>query len=60
MKKLLEYGRLKITSTVICETAEERDVFGNDSELAANFTVKRASRYGAAFVTILTPKENQK
>lgn len=55
--KLLEFGRLKTTSTVICETAEPDDVFGGDTELASKFTVKRATRYGAAFVTILAPKE---
>ena len=58
LKKLIECGRLKSTSTVVCETAEECDVFGNDSALANKFTVRRASRYGAAFVTILIPKED--
>ena len=58
LKKLIECGRLKGTSTVVCETAEEGDVFGSDTTLADKFTVKRASRYGAAFVTILNPKED--
>ena len=58
LKKLIECGRLKSTSTVVCETAEEGDVFGSDTTLADKFTVKRASRYGAAFVTILNPKED--
>lgn len=58
LKKLIECGRLKSTSTVVCETAEDSDVFGNDTALADKFTVKRAARYGAAFVTILNPKED--
>ena len=58
LKKLVECGRLKSTSTVVCETAEDSDVFGNDTDLADKFTVKRAARYGAAFVTILNPKED--
>ena len=58
LRKLLECGKLKNTSTIVCETAEAEDVFGNCSELAAAFTVKRASRYGAAFVTVLSPKED--
>ncbi len=58
LKKLIECGKLKSTSTVVCETAEESDVFAGEPALADKFTVKRASRYGAAFVTILIPKED--
>ena len=58
LKKLIECGRLKSTSTVVCETAEDSDVFGNDTALADKFTVKRAARYGVAFVTILNPRED--
>jgi 16S rRNA (guanine(966)-N(2))-methyltransferase RsmD len=42
---------------VVCESAAEADVFGTDAALAQRFEVRRASRYGAAFVSILTPKE---
>ena len=58
LEKLLDCGRLKATSTVVCETAQPEDVFGNDENLAAKFFVKRAARYGAAFVTVLVPKED--
>ena len=58
LKKLIECKRLKGTSMVVCETAEECDVFGGDLSLSDKFTVKRAARYGAAFVTILIPKED--
>lgn len=54
---LLRYERVKPTSTIVCETAEEGDVFRGNEALAARFTVTRAARYGAAFVTILRPKE---
>ena len=58
LNKLLECRRLKNTSIIVCETAEEGDVFANDKLLSSRYTVKRATRYGAAFVTILTPKED--
>lgn len=50
--KLLARG-----ACVVCESAAEADVFGTDAALAQRFEVRRASRYGAAFVSILTPKE---
>ena len=56
LKNLIRCERLKPTSTVICETAEQDDVFGSDSDLSSRFEIKRAARYGAAFVTILIPK----
>jgi 16S rRNA G966 N2-methylase RsmD len=58
LNNLIRCDRLKPTATVICETAEQGDVFGNDCELSSRFEVKRATRYGAAFVTILIPKES--
>ena len=58
LNNLIRCDRLKPTATVVCETAEQGDVFGNDCELSSRFEVKRATRYGAAFVTILIPKEN--
>lgn len=56
---LIRYGRVKPTSYIVCETAAEEDVFGSDAALVDRFTVERAQRYGAAFVTILRPKEEQ-
>ena len=54
---LLRCGRVKPTSVIVCETANEDDVFMGDAALAEKFTVARAARYGAAFVTFLRPKE---
>jgi 16S rRNA (guanine(966)-N(2))-methyltransferase RsmD len=55
---LADYGLLSIGARVVCESADEADVFGGDETLAARYEKLRATRYGAAFVTILTPKED--
>ena len=51
---LCDYGLLTDGAKLICESAEEGDVFAGDERLAARFEVVRKARYGAAFVTILT------
>lgn len=56
---LLKYRRVKPTSRIVCETAEEKDVFRGDAALCDRFEILRAARYGAAFVTILRPKEEE-
>ena len=56
---LLEYGLLSPRAKLVCETAEEADVFGNDEGLKQCFSVLRTARYGAAFITVLTPKEKE-
>lgn len=53
---LLEYDLLNADARVVCESADEKDVFGGDEALAARYETVRAARYGAAFVTVLTPK----
>lgn len=54
---LIEKGKLKATSIIVCETSQDSDVFGNDDVLREKFNVKKQTRYGAACVTIITPKE---
>ena len=54
---LIEKGKLKATSIIVCETSQDSDVFGNDDVLRKKFNVKKQTRYGAACVTIITPKE---
>ena len=53
LKCLIEGNLLSNGAVVVCETAEEGDVFGDDESLGARFDVMRANRYGAAFVTLL-------
>ena len=53
LRILTESRLLAQGATVVCETADEKDVFGGDAALAASFEVMRSARYGAAFVTIL-------
>ncbi len=47
---------LQKDARIMCETANAEDVFGGSAELNERYEVLRASRYGAAQVTILTPK----
>jgi 16S rRNA (guanine(966)-N(2))-methyltransferase RsmD len=54
---LIANKRLKPTSIIVCETAEAPDVFGSDDELCEKFNIKKQTRYGAACVTIMSPKE---
>ena len=54
---LLENRRLKKTSIVVCESAQNTDVFGEDDALSEKFDIKKQTRYGAACVTIMSPKE---
>ena len=55
LEKLLQYGLLEEDAKLVCETAEEADVFGGNDALQKEFDVVRTARYGAAAVTILTP-----
>ena len=52
---LVEYDKLKSTSTVVCESAEE-DVLSDNEALKEKFEVKRVAKYGAAYVTLLAVK----
>ncbi len=57
LAKMLASGILKTTTVIVCETAAEEDVFCK-TDLAVNFNIKRQAKYGAAFVTIMQPKED--
>lgn len=54
---LSDRGLLANHAHVMCETAKAEDVFCENAKLAERFEMLRASRYGAAQITILTPKE---
>ena len=55
LEQLLEYDLLEKDAKIVCETAAEKDVFGENENLREKFSVLRTARYGAAFVTILSP-----
>lgn len=57
LSSLIGNKRLKPTSIIVCETAEAADVFGSEYELSEKFNIKKQTRYGAACVTIMSPKE---
>lgn len=57
LELLLSCKLLARDSRIVCETADEADVFGEKEELQSQFDVLRVARYGAACITILTPKE---
>lgn len=57
LKNLIRYDLLKPSFTIVCESREANDVFGGDTALAARFSVRKQSKYGLAFVTILEPLE---
>ena len=59
LEKLLQCGLLEADAKIVCESAEETDVFGTHEELKDAFEIVRTARYGAAFVTILTPKREE-
>lgn len=57
LKALREYGMLKPTSIIVCESDFEALIDG-DSELEVAYTVKKTARYGKTVVTFLeTVKE---
>lgn len=53
LRRLLEYGLLSDGAKLVCESAEEGDVFGGEADLSSHFSIVRSARYGAAFVTVL-------
>ena len=59
LEQLLRGDLLEPHAKIVCETAEAEDVFQKNEALAAAFEILRATRYGAAFVTVLTPKSQE-
>ena len=53
LKTMIDYRILSPNATLICETANEGDVFGDRCGLEERFEVQKRVRYGAAFVTVL-------
>ena len=56
LETLDQKGMLSADARVMCETANAEDVFGELTHLTERYEILRTSRYGAAYVTILTPK----
>ena len=56
LERLLECGLLEENAKIVCETASEEDVFGENETLKEQFSILRTARYGAAFVTVLSPR----
>lgn len=56
---LLDARLLKRTSLIVCESGANEDVFGSDKALEAHFDVLRSTKHGAAFINLLTPKQNE-
>ena len=57
--KMIEWDLLSDGAVIVCESANEEDVFGGDEDLKNQFTVRRVARYGAACVTILEKGEKE-
>ena len=53
LRTLTDGDMLSPNAVIVCETAEEKDVFASDEALCTGFEVMRSVRYGAAFVTLL-------
>ena len=60
LAKMIEWDRLADGAVIVCESANEEDVFGGNEELKNQFTIRRVARYGAACVTILEKGESEK
>ena len=52
LRALIKGAFLSEGAIVVCESAQE-DVFGGDDATAACFAVRKATKYGVAYVTIL-------
>ena len=57
LAKMVEWDLLSEGAVIVCESANEEDVFGGNEELKNQFNVRRVARYGAACVTILEKGE---
>lgn len=58
LAKMIEWNLLADGAVIVCESADEEDVFGGNEELKNQFSVRRVARYGAACVTILEKGES--
>ena len=56
--EMLLSGNLLIPGAIlVCETSKPEDVFGGRESLAEAFCVRREAKYGAAYITLLTLRE---
>lgn len=53
LRQLVRSRCLSPHATVVCESGAVEDVFGEDTDTAARFSVRRTARYGIASVTVL-------
>lgn len=58
LELLLSCDLLNSRARIVCETADAADVFCGNDTLSMQFETLRTSRYGAACITVLSPKEN--
>ncbi len=56
LEALLSAELLKPTSLIVCESAES-DIFENSPEAEEKFEIVKMRKFGAATLTVLTPKE---
>ena len=59
LAKMIEWDLLADGAVIVCESANEEDVFDGNEELKNQFTIRRVARYGAACVTILEKGERE-
>ena len=58
LEALIANEMIKETSIIICESAEE-DVFENSLDMKEKFDILRIAKYGAAHVTVITPRRGE-
>ena len=59
LAEIEEKDLLAAGGVIVCESADEGDVFGGNEELKDQFRIRRVARYGAACVTILEKGERE-
>ena len=59
LAEIAEKDLLAAGGVIVCESADEGDVFGGNEELKNQFNIRRVARYGAACVTILEKGESE-
>ena len=57
LARLVDRGLLAPGALIVCESGAPEDVFGKNAVLKEKLEVLKATRYGVAHVTILTPKK---
>ena len=60
LEKMIEWELIAEGGIIVCESADESDVFGGNEELKNQFTIRRVARYGAACVTVLELEKGER